>query len=429
MNSRIVFALAVVSAFALCFAAAVPASMAQGGGLRRRDAPVGVAATGSVEEQMKNPVVSAREKAEAERRENDQDAAKRNAEGAVSANERVAKAKAAAHEEAKAEKAAANAAEARRLAEEERSNRELKDADRKPAPVPLKKTASMESMQYSENSTKEELKAAMATQKPDSTVLKKALTAHQQRVSGRAAETREEAEQARQAAVKERTERDLSGGQEHRTWDPRTTKVDHIKANIVPEPETCGIRHCKDADHQLQLKFGREPLEHFLDRCVKHYNDWKLTVGYNLDCKDSGNPNSTEFTEPWKGFNQLKHNYEERLKAIQEHKAERMSILGRHAADDGRVHSNVTMEERKELERKEDNDSKNEAIGHTKIRRKQMTDKMKYNTEVEDRKTNKLGWVYEDGRKNNVFKRRPPTIEEAPKEGWGPGYTVSTMRL
>ena len=278
MNSRIVFALAVVSAFALCFAAAVPASMAQGGGLRRRDAPVGVAATGSVEEQMKNPVVSA-------------------------------------HEEAKAEKAAANAAEARRLAEEERSNRELKDADRKPAPVPLKKTASMESMQYSENSTKEELKAAMATQKPDSTVLKKALTAHQQRISGRAAETREEAEQARQAAVKERTERDLSGGQEHRTWDPRTTKVDHIKANIVPEPETCGIRHCKDADHQLQLKFGREPLEHFLDRCVKHYNDWKLTVGYNLDCKDSGNPNSTEFTEPWKGFNQLKHNYEERLKA------------------------------------------------------------------------------------------------------------------
>ena len=152
-------------------------------------------------------------------------------------------------------------------------------------------------------------------------------------------------------------------------------------------------------------------------------------MGYNRDCKESGNPNSTEFVEPWKGFNQLKHKYEVRLKEIEDHKKERLSVYARHASDDGRVHTNVTMEERKELEQKEEDEVKNREMGETKIRRKQMTDKMRYNTEVEDREKNKLGWVYEDGRKNNAFHRKPRPIEEAPEEGWGPGYSVSPMRL
>ena len=139
----------------------------------------------------------ARRKAEAERLTNDREASRRNSEGAVETNERISREKESEHNQAKKVKAEAIAARARDLAEEERRNNELKETDRKTPTPPVKPTVSVEEMHYSENNTHQALDRAMVKEKPESTVLKRALTAHQLRLSQRGREERDAANKAR----------------------------------------------------------------------------------------------------------------------------------------------------------------------------------------------------------------------------------------
>ena len=63
--------------------------------------------------------------------------------------------------------------------------------------------------------------------------------------------------------------------------------------------------------------------------------------------------------------------------------------------------------------------------GELKIRRKQMSDRIKYNTEGKDIRRRPIGYVYEDGRNFSMPKPRKKVVEEAPEEGWGAGYSIS----
>ena len=120
----------------------------------------------------------------------------------------------------------------------------------------------------------------------------------------------------------------------------------------MPDIETCGLRHCQDADYQMHLKYPRQPIDNFLQKCKSSYEDWKATVGYAHDCLDVNSTSLKETKEPFPGFNNLKNAYEERLKKINEHKMERLSIFAKHAADDGAHHHSLLKPMQMKLQRR-----------------------------------------------------------------------------
>jgi hypothetical protein len=288
----------------------------------------------------------------------------------------------------------------------------------------IKATAHIDEQQKDANETAIELRKAGSTGPVDATVLHKAATAHQARLSQRAREERENAEKARNAAIEERTEREKAGVVSTK-FDPRKDKVNHVIANQVPDIETCGLRHCKDADYQMHLKYTRQPVDNFLQKCKKIYEEWKATVGYAHDCLDVNSTSIKESREPFPGFNNLKNAYEERLKQIAAHKMERLNIFAKHSADDGAHHHKITTANLNETKDEEKRQQWIDKTGELKIRRKQMSDRIKYNTEGKDIKKRKIGFVYEDGRKFEVPKPRKKVVEDPPEEGWGPGYSIA----
>ena len=298
------------------------------------------------------------------------------------------------------------------------------DLDAKPKRGQSKPTTDVDSQQKDENETSVELKKAGSTGPSDATVLQKAATAHQARLSQRAKEELAVREKAREAAFEERTKRDKAGDKP-RQFDPKKDKVTHTIANQVPDIETCGVRHCKDANFQLHLKYPRQPLEHFVAKCEKIYEDWKATVGYSHDCLDVNSTSLSETREPFPGFNNLRNAYEDRLKKIKEHKMERLGIFSKHSADDGAHHDAITRANRNETAEEENRQAWVDKTGELKIRRKQMSDRIKYNTEGKDIRRRPIGYVYEDGRNFSMPKPRKKVVEEAPEEGWGAGYSIS----
>lgn len=288
----------------------------------------------------------------------------------------------------------------------------------------IKATAHIDEQGKNENETAVELRKAGSTGPVDATVLHKAATAHQTRLSQRAREERENAEKARSAAIEERTEREKAGISNTK-FNPKKDKVTHVIANQVPDIETCGLRHCKDAEYQMHLKYTRQPMENFLQKCKKIYEDWKATVGYAHDCLDVNSTSIKESREPFPGFNNLKNAYEERLKEITAHKMERLNIFAKHSADDGAHHHTITTANLNETKEEEKRQQWIDKTGELKIRRKQMSDRIKYNTEGKDIKKRKIGYVYEDGRKMEMPKPRKKVVEDPPEEGWGPGYSMA----
>ena len=104
----------------------------------------------------------------------------------------------------------------------------------------------------------------------------------------------------------------------------------------------------------MHLKYARQPVDNFLQKCKKIYEEWKATVGYAHDCLDVNSTSIKESREPFPGFNNLKNAYEERLKQIAAHKMERLNIFAKHSADDGAHHHNITtanLNETKEEEK------------------------------------------------------------------------------
>ena len=288
-----------------------------------------------------------------------------------------------------------------------------------------KVTRDIKDQQNDENATAIELKKAGSTGPNDVSVLQKAATAHQARLSQRAREERERQDKARDAAIEERTKREKGGVLVNRKFDPKKDKVTHAIAHQVPDIETCGLRHCQDADYQMHLKYPRQPIDNFLQKCKSSYEDWKATVGYAHDCLDVNSTSLKETKEPFPGFNNLKNAYEERLKKINEHKMERLSIFAKHAADDGAHHHSITKANANETAEEEKRQVYIDKVGETKIRRKQMSDRIQYNTEGKDIRKRPIGYVYEDGRKFDVPKPRKKVVEDPPEEGWGPGYSIS----
>ena len=98
------------------------------------------------------------------------------------------------------------------------------DLDAKPKRGQSKPTTDVDSQQKDENETSVELKKAGSTGPSDATVLQKAATAHQARLSQRAKEELAVREKAREAAFEERTKRDKAGDKP-RQFDLKKTKL------------------------------------------------------------------------------------------------------------------------------------------------------------------------------------------------------------
>ena len=110
----------------------------------------------------------------------------------------------------------------------------------------------------------------------------------------------------------------------------------------------------------------------------------KATVVYSHDCLDVNSTSLTETREPFPGFNNLRNAYEDRLKKIRTQDGALEYILSKHAADDGAHHDAITRANRNETTEEENRQAWVDKTGELKIRRKQMSDRIKYNTEGKD---------------------------------------------
>jgi hypothetical protein len=367
-----------------------------------------------------------RDKALSERKAHEEAVRMRNVVGKV--DQSISEAEVKRRENAKASDAKLDAirANVRAAAENERRNRDQLQGDEPIKSRITKPTSSLESMEVGANDTLKEMRRAGSKLGHDRTPLTKAATEHQARLHQRAQEDRNANAAAREAAIAERTKRDLSGGI-NRKWDPKTTVVTHEHAALVPDVETCGVRHCRDEDFQLRMKFPRQTQTHFVEKCVKIYEDWKSTTGYNLDCKESPHGNSTEFVEPFPGFAALKEKFEMKMKAAQEENRKRLHDHAAQSASDGAAYHQLKTDEKAEQEKLEMTTKKHDKMGEGKIRRKQMIEKIQYETEAHNRRGEHVGSVYKNDTVHQVKRKR--AVEEPPDEGWGPGYSISPMRL
>ena len=174
------------------------------------------------------------------------------------------------------------------------------DVEAQPKDGQLKSTTDVESQQKDENETSVELKRAGSTGPSDATVLRKAATAHQARLSQRAKEELAAREKAREAALEERTKRDKAGDKP-RQFDPKKDKVTHTIAHQVPDIETCGVRHCKGRKLPVAPEVPKTTVGTFSNEMRENLRRLESHRGLfsrlfrcklNIPCRDQG-------TVPW----------------------------------------------------------------------------------------------------------------------------------